>query len=219
VTTRACIPSIALALGLYPVGVGAQTFEISPFGGGAVFMEDLAVCPANTSCFGQTTTTRVTRGHDTSIALGTHVGVRFTRFALEGTFIFVPTDITTKQAGVESSGGQTILIYGANVRVDIPLRRFFRAFVVGGAGVKQHTKNDPLTEIGFQPQFESGIDAMFNGGGGLLLEISQRLAVRLEVRDYVSKFDAWELTSDAGTLERWQHDLLLTVGTTISSFD
>ena len=215
---RAFVVLTLMSLAGSAAAAQGQTLELSPFAGGALFLQDAVVCEAGSSCLGQPSADELTRRLDNAIAFGAHVGVRWDRIALEGSVVFVPTDMTTAVGTVESSGSQSLVIYSAAVRLDVPMQRFVDGFLVVGGGLKQYTQDDPLTEIGFSEQYEPGTDPMFTAGAGVFMEIGQRTAIRVEGRNNMSKFDGFDATSQAGTRERWQHDLILSVGLTISRY-
>jgi len=59
--------------------------------------------------------------------------------------------------------------------------------------------------------FTGGSDFMFNFGGGGRLAVTEVLSLRLDVRDYVSSFDAFEnANSEQGA--KTQHDVQVTIG-------
>jgi hypothetical protein len=199
------VVALSLALLLLPASSArAQVgFEGSVNAGGAFFLADLAE-----------EINGLTRAHESSLALGAKAGARWARFSLEGELSYVPTKVVVKTSdGFEATEDQNLTIFGVAALLNFPLSLQWEAFLAAGAGLKSYSAEDPTTKLGnFAPGFESGSDFTFNVGGGFRLWIQDRLNLRLDVRDYISTFDAFELTSQKGELTQTQHDLLVTLG-------
>ena len=133
---------LAGLLGLLLAAPGeAQQFDGTIFAGGALMTQDLTD-EFTVNVDGQVRT--AVQSHDNALALGTHLGVRWDRLAVEGTLAWIPSKLTTKIEGLEDiTEDQTILILGGNVLYDILPGRFFDVFVAGGAGVKRYSADDP----------------------------------------------------------------------------
>lgn len=174
--------------------------EVAPFAGGAFFLSDL------TEGFGESGD--LVQSHDTGFAPGAHVGLRWDRWSVEGSFAYVPTEIVLTAPDFESRNDQGIVLSGISGVYNGELNPFMELFAAAGVGAKTYTKDDPFDP----PGFEAGTDFSFHFGGGLRYFISETTAVRLDARDHVSSFDAFELFPESGEEAKIQHDLLLTVG-------
>lgn len=192
-------------LGVLAAGpVDAQHFDGTIFAGAALMTQDLTD-EFTVNVDGQIRT--AVQSHDNGLALGAHLGVRWDRLAVEGTLAWIPTNLVTTIEGVEDiTEDQTILILGGSVLYDIVPGRFFDVFVAGGAGVKRYSADDP------GGGFEGGMDFMFNAGLGARLAISETLSIRMDARDYISTFDAFEDIDGSDEDAKMQHDILITVG-------
>lgn len=201
---RSVVTLLISLLVLPPSPARAQAgFDGSVFAGGAFFLADLAP-----------EVNGLTRSHENGVAFGARAGARWPRFTLEGEFSYVPTKVAVKTSdGFEATENQNLTIFGVNALVNFPLSLQWEAFLGAGAGLKSYTALDPTTKIGnFSAGFEGGSDFTFNVGGGFRLWVHDQWNVRLDVRDYISTFDAFDLTSSKGEMTQTQHDLLLTLG-------
>lgn len=196
---RMLVCSLLASAALAP-GVSAQSrFELTPFAGAFLPLADL------TDAFGSD---NVVQSHSSAVTFGAHAGVRFSALSIEGTFAYVGTNLDSEGSGVTISEDQTILIFGGSLLYNIEASRFMEFFLAAGAGIKSYSADDPLSP----PGFEAGSDFMYNAGGGMRIFISPTTAIRVDVRDYMSTFDAFELLSASNQDAKMQHDLLLTVG-------
>lgn len=195
------VPSAALV----PGGAGhAQSFEGNVFAGGALMVSDLS--DEFTIGTGTGSETAV-QSHDNGLTLGARLGLRWTAFALEGTVAVVPTKLVTRlENSPDITEDQTILILGADALYSVSSGRFLEFFVAAGGGLKSYSADDPAGG------FESGVDPMVNVGGGAQLFIAPNVAIRFDLRDYISRFDAFASIPDANEPEKTQHDILLTLG-------
>lgn len=146
------------------------------------------------------------QSHENSLTFGANAGVRWDRLAVEGQLAYASTSILTELSGLEDiTTDQGILMLSGNVLYDILPGDFFDIFLAGGAGIKQYSADDPAGG------FSGGSDFMFNFGAGGRLAVTEVLSLRLDVRDYVSSFDAFEdANSEQGA--KTQHDILITIG-------
>jgi hypothetical protein len=150
------------------------------------------------------------QSHENALTFGANAGIRWDRLVVEGQLAYVPTNLLTEISGIEDiTTDQTILMVSGNVLYDILPGDFFDIFLAAGAGIKNYSADDP------SGGFSGGSDPMFNFGAGGRLAVTEVLSLRLDVRDYVSSFDAFEdVTSDLGA--RTQHDVLVTIGLSYS---
>ena len=184
--------------------LAAQTVDGTVFAGGALLTSDLS--EEFTADVGGGVETAV-QSHDNSLALGAHLGVRWSRVAVEGTLAVVPTDLVTDlETSQDITEDQTILLISGNVLYDIIPGRFFDVFVAAGVGLKSYSADDPAGG------FEAGSDPMFNIGGGARLAITEALSIRADIRDYISSFDAFEDVEGSSFDAQTQHDVLITLG-------
>lgn len=221
--TRVCsaLSVLLLMIGIaVPVAAqdGAQ-FQITPFAGGVAFTQDLAdITEAGLGL------PFVRQSLTNSGAFGTHVGVRFGQLAVEGTVGFAPTTLVTPSSepvestenGVEAEIGvtqdQTVLLLGGSVLYYLPVNPFLEAYLAGGVGAKNYTEAD------FFGGWDAGeTDLGFNLGAGLELAVSRSVGVRLDVRDWVSTFDAFANQRDQDPDEEiveseTQHDIFWNIG-------
>mgnify|MGYP001820751602 CR=1 FL=1 len=152
------------------------------------------------------------QSHENGLTFGANAGVRWDRLAVEGQFAYISTNILTEISGIEDiTTDQNIMMISGNVLYDILPGDFFDLFVAGGAGIKQYSADDPAGG------FSSGSDFMFNFGAGGRLAVTETLSLRLDVRDYVSSFDAFEADANSEQGARTQHDVLITIGLSYTS--
>jgi hypothetical protein len=153
---------------------------------------------------------RALQSHESGLSYGANAGVRWDRLSVEGQLAYTRTDLLTEISDIEDiTTDQSILMLSGNVLYDIFPGDFFDVFLAGGAGIKRYSADDP------SGGFSAGSDFMFNFGAGGRLAVTEVLSLRLDVRDYVSSFDAFEdVTSEQGA--RTQHDVLITIGLSYS---
>lgn len=204
------LPTLALAIltplvVLLPAGSGhAQSFEGSVFAGAALMVADL------TDEFLVDTGNRVemaSQSHDNGLALGARIGMHWPAIALEGTLAVIPTNLVTRlELSPDIVESQTIIVVGADALYSFASGRFMEFFVAAGGGLKSYSADDP------GGGFESGVDPMVNLGGGARLFVTPNMAVRADVRNYISRFDAFATIPGSEHGPKTQHDVLLTVG-------
>lgn len=197
-----CLPLLAALL--IPGGAAnAQVFDGTVFAGAALMTSDLTEeFSINTGSAVET----AVQSHDNALAVGAHLGVRWSALSLEGTVAVIPTDLVTDLSqSADVTEDQRILILGASALYNFP-GRFFEFFLAAGAGIKSYSADDPAGG------FEAGSDVMFNAGGGARIFLTESLALRADVRDYISTFDAFEADPDSDQPTQTQHDVLLTIG-------
>ena len=195
----------ALVCGLISAApLTGQQFEGSVFVGAFVPTQNLTEeFPINVDGTNRT----ALQSHENALTFGANAGVRWDRLAVEGQLAYVPTSILTELSGIEDiTTDQTILMLSGNVLYDLVQGSFFDLFVAAGAGIKQYSADDPAGG------FSSGSDVMFNFGGGGRLAVTEVLSLRLDVRDYLSSFDAFESDPNSEQGARYQHDVLVTIG-------
>lgn len=202
---RRRLPGAALICGLLAAApLAGQQFEGSAFVGAFVPTQNLTE-EFSVNVDGAVRT--ALQSHENALTLGANAGVRWDRLAVEGQLAYVSTNILTEISDLEDiTTDQSILMLSGNVLYDLIPGSFFDLFVVGGAGIKRYGADDPAGG------FSSGSDFMFNFGAGGRLAVTEVLSLRLDVRDYVSSFDAFELDPNSQQGARTQHDVLITIG-------
>ncbi|HUF36309.1 MAG TPA: outer membrane beta-barrel protein [Gemmatimonadales bacterium] len=96
----------------------------------------------------------------------------------------------------------SVLLYDAGVRLSLPVSEGglpFTPFVQGGAGAMRQS-----FEIG--PVTARSTNFAYNVGGGVDVDLSPRLGLRLMAKDYIGKFDAQEaalIGADTRTTHNW----------------
>ena len=166
------------------------TLEVTPFAGATLFTSDL---------IGDTSL-------DGGAAVGGHLGLRLSpRIGIEGTFSYAPTDFEGTAGffdgadGFFDGGDTNVFMYGGGLNFYAPtyssrIDPFFSA----GAGAKTYDFETGGSETDFMGYF----------GPGVVIGLNPALGLRLEARDYISKFDSGVAGSDS----EWQHDVLITAG-------
>lgn len=201
----AALAVVTLVAAFAAVPAEAQRFDGTVFAGAAFMTQDLS--DEFTVDTGDGTIRTAVQAHENGLAVGAHLGVRWDRFAVEGSVAWVPTKLTTRIDGLEDvTDDQTILMLSANVLYDLYSGSFFDVFAAGGVGVKSYSADDS------GGGFEAGSDAMFNAGLGARMAISPSLSLRLDARDYISSFDAFESIEGSDQSAKTQHDILVTIG-------
>ena len=165
---------------------------MTAFAGGALFLSDLAdrIVPAGAEGIN---TPKMGNG----IVVGGNIGVRFGQLSLEGTLGFIPGSYTGTRTSGSVSVDTQVLIYGGSLLYTLPSEnQLMEVFLAGGAGAKSHSP-----DIG-----ESQTNVYGSVGGGLRIFVTPTMALRFEVRDYISPFTDGNL----------QQDVLITAGLSLS---
>ena len=110
--------------------------------------------------------------------------------------------VGTTETGFYNSA--TVTNFAVNVLLNFPGDGVLEPFVTAGIGVKSISGTDPFGG------FDSPSDPAFNVGAGLRFKIHPSYAIRIDARDYISKFAANELGGDPATLT--QNDVVITFG-------
>jgi hypothetical protein len=137
---------------------------------------------------------------------GLNAGIRIVeRFGIEGMFFWVPTYLEA-DAGLEAYGGKVkvnSLMWGATALYYFPLMGELEIF--GGLGVGAETLNH-------EPQlaWERHNDLMGNVVVGATGYFTERIGVRVEMRDCITRFDS-HITGIGPSTE---NDLMLSAGLT-----
>lgn len=214
--TRVIQLSVLAAFALATPVMAQSQFQITPLGGGMIFMSDVADdfdSGANFRFTGQSL--------NNSVAFGVQTGVRFGSLAVEGAFIFVPSSLVTQtdaaltgDATIAVFSDEDVLIFGGDLLYYLPRSSpFFEFFLAGGAGIKLYKQADPLG--GWEDNMS---DITFDVGAGFEFAVSPTLSIRLQVRDYISTFDPIDAIRDnpnAIDLDtKLQNDILWSAGLT-----
>lgn len=179
----------------------AEQWEFQPFVGLGVFVNGLD------NVF------RVNEG----LGVGASVGfIGNSDVELEGTFVFLPTEILQEPVFALDTPGHfmaedfpvtdvNIYFYHLNLTVNLGEGdQRVRPFITFGGGAITYDPEE------FFP--ESGTDVMGNVGLGVRTRLSPRTALRVQLIDYISSFDAFEPTIRGGS---FQNDLLFRAGVSL----
>lgn len=169
-------------------------FEITPFGGGTLFLADM---PNQYALHGD-----VIRdgAFDNAWTLGLNAGFRFNeKWAIEGMFSWIPTRLTAASglAGSEDVNGY---MYGVTGLFYIPVGGLVQPFVGVGAGAETFDYRSS--------KYGSHTDFMGNVVGGVYFALTDMTGVRLEARDCFARMES----GVGGVDDAWENDLMLTLG-------
>lgn len=139
---------------------------------------------------------------DNAFGSGLGLGWRLgDRAVVEAVGIFVPTEISVTGERFSVAFDIDLTVLGGGLRYKIgDVRKALQPYVAGGIGAKIYDESGLETESDF----------MWNFGGGLAIDTGWIVDVRVDLRDYMSVFDA---IRDS---EKLQNDILLNVA---ASFD
>lgn len=167
------------------------TFELTALVGVASFLNE----PAD-----PTTTEDGSRVHfvfEQALGVGLRLGLNFgDAVGFDADMLYVPTEFSAVDGSMSGGLEANVYIVGGTLRIMLP--------PIGGGDV------EPFGAVGAGVKGYDGLigthtDAMWSIGGGVYVPVGTTLDVRLELRDYMSRFDG------AGDT-RFQNDLLFTVG-------
>lgn len=188
---------------LAPAALDAQApgarFDLVPHAGYAVF-GDLWKGPLGTRI-----------GSRNGALYGVQVGLRLTPvLGITGSVAYADGDL---EAGLPILGGAAFgtsetLYYDAGLELRLPVGSGTTPFLQAGAGGVRHDIASGIVDL-------TSSSPAFHVGGGLDMALTPALGLRLQVRDYISKFDAREaifLDVDGAT----DHTLALTAGLRLS---
>jgi hypothetical protein len=191
---------VAFGLSAFPIAVNAQTgpprIELIPQVGYAV-PGALWKGPFGTSIRSQN-----------GAFYGVQLGVNATPvIGLVGSVALAQSDL---EAGLPVIGGAAFgktetIYYDAGLQLRLPIQGVGAVpFLQAGAGGVHHKLKSSIVQV-------SATNPAFHVGGGLDLNLSPAVGVRLQVRDYIGRFDAQEailLDVDGAT----SHTLAFTIG-------
>jgi opacity protein-like surface antigen len=189
--------TIALALGaalaLLPPELAAQgiDLELSPFAGGAFFLQD---GPAGVALEGSPAVPPIVEGarFEDTWGAGATAGVRFNDWlAVEGLLTWVPTWLI----GTNFSDGTDVYayMYGLNGVLHLPLRGPLQPFAGLGVGGATHD---------YSGSIRSHTSRMATLVGGVSYHLDEGRSIRIQARDFVTPFD----DAVPGARGGWQHD-------------
>ena len=183
--------------------VAAQEFYvgITPFGAVALHNSKM---PTSFLLLGRSTDREVQNGQfETGAGLGSAIGIWMkNRYSFEFQVSYTSNTLTSSnQPDIEAD----IFTAAANVSYYAPIFGAGREIFLGaGAGVKSY---DWLSDSS-----KAETDFAWNVGGGLSIALMRRLGVRVEARDYMSKFGSRQTGVDGAM----QHDIIISAGVTFS---
>lgn len=208
--TRSHLTTLVAAIGLAVAApLAAQQpqlrFDVTPTIGGGLMLSDLPSSYRLTADGG--TLAQLDGGAlDDALALGLAGGVRIgDRFGIEADFKYLPTTVSAYSAGRRTVSDVNLFLAGGNLSLFLPARiNRIEPFLTAGAGAKI-----------YDPDYEGAdteADFTVNFGGGANLRLTPAVALRVDVRDYISSLDP-----EMGGLDsEVQHDLLLSTGLTFT---
>lgn len=147
-------------------------------------------------------------GSDNGVFYGVQLGVNVTpTIALTGSVGYAEGDLTAglPVLGAASFGRTETLLYDAGLQLRLPLGHpRITPFVQAGAGAARYRLESGLINT-------DATNPAFHIGGGLDLDVSPTMGLRLQVRDYIGRFDVREavLVDVGGTTS---HSLAITLG-------
>jgi hypothetical protein len=198
--------SLAVGLGALlacvPLDAAAQSrlqLEISPFGGGTFFFRD---GPRALALEGSAAVPPVVEGarFEDTWSAGVTTGLRFNDWAAaEALLSWVPTWLI----GTNFPDGTDVYayMYGLNGVLQLPLPGPIHPYGSVGFGG---------TTYDYSGSIRSHTSWMTTLAGGLMYELGDGRALRIQARDFMTPFDSALPGQGAG----WQHDLMITAGMT-----
>jgi opacity protein-like surface antigen len=199
---RTCVFLLIVAAAILqatPANAQGIRFQVTPFGGGAIFASNLTDAfflvdeAGNTVVFDDSEL-------ETAFAVGLHAGGRKGRLAIEGTFAYVPTDFSGFTESQPIKFDTNLLLYGGDILYYFANPHSVEPYIAFGLGGKHY---DVDVE-----DAESVSDFTWNVGFGISFPLSEDLSLRVEMRDYMSTFNPELPGIDSGL----QNDFLLTAG-------
>lgn len=208
--TRSHLTILVTAIGLaIAVPLAAQQpnlrFQVTPSIGGGLMLSDLPSSYRLTADGG--TLAQLDGGVlDDALSLGLAAGVRFNdRVGIEADFKYLPTTVRASTGGSGTVSDVSLFLLGGNLSLYLPVRTSrIEPFLTAGAGAKI-----------YDPDYDGAdteSDFTVNFGGGANLRLTPAVALRVDVRDYISSLDP-EMSGLDSTI---QHDLLLSTGLTFT---
>jgi outer membrane protein W len=197
--TRLLTITALAALALSTEAWAQVDLEITPFGGGTLFLADL---PSEYALHtGGTSDRIITDGaYDNAWTLGLNAGFRFNeKWAIEGMFSWIPTRLTAA-SGLPGSEDVNAYMYGLTGLFYIPIGGIVQPFVGLGAGAETFDYR--------RSGWESHTDFMGNVVGGLYVALTDVTGLRLEARDCFARMGS----GVDGIDDAWENDLMLTLG-------
>jgi opacity protein-like surface antigen len=191
------------ALSCVPGPAAAQVdLQGSTFTGAALFLIDPPDEFRIRNARGATPVTVTNGTYENDVVAGATLGVRLAnRFGIEGTLVWVPTELSAS-SGLEDQGGQEdadILYWGGRFLYHFPHARRVSPYV--GVGVGGQTISYKIEEWERETTFSGSVMA------GLELALTGDLAVRAETRDFIGRY-----RSNIPSVGANANTLLLTVG-------
>ncbi len=208
--TRSHFTLLVAATGLaFAVPLAAQQpklrFEVTPSIGGGLMLSDL---PSSYRLTADGSTLVALDGGviDDALALGLTGGVRMgDRFGVQADLRYLPTTVNAHSAGNPTVTDANIFLVSGNLSLFLPVGiRPIEPFLTVGAGAKIY---DPDYE-GADTQSDFAV----NFGGGANLHLTPVVALRIDVRNYLSSLDP----EISGLDSEIQNDLLLSTGLTFT---
>ena len=181
-------------------------FQVSPMATGTFYLGDP---PAQFAIHRQQASPLIIQNgaFDDALGVGVNAGLRIAeRFGIEGMVFWVPTQLKA-ETGLNHVGGTTdvnALMYGGTLVYYFGGLQRFEPFL--GVGVGGET-------VSYTPEmaWERHTDLMANGVIGAHYWVADRMAIRFEARDCLTRFNSEIPGIDNAT----ENDLMLSVGLTL----
>ena len=192
-------------------GAFAQQWEIGGNVGGSFLPGVSVTAPAGSA----------TTGFKSGIAAGAWIGQRISRhIGGEIRYNFMQSNLKLESGGTSTDfGGQTHAIY-YDILFHTGSAKESRAQIYGAVGGGMKIFRGTGTEAAFQPlsQFAyltktQEVKPMLSFGGGVKFKLAQRMAMRVEVRDFLTPFPKSVITPAPGaTIGSMLHNIVPMVG-------
>jgi len=136
---------------------------------------------------------------DDGAGLSLRVGWRFSpRLSVEGRYVLIPTRISAVGGSLVGGAETDVTLAGGGITYRLSNSRRISPYLRIGGGV-----------VSYASDFSTDRDPTVSAGGGVRIDVGDRLDLRLELLDCMSSFNATEPS-------HFQNDLLFTTGLVIS---
>ncbi len=193
------------------VGGSTADWQISGAAGFGNYGSQVITTPAGTA----------QAGIGPRFVLNAAIGCQFgEHLAVEGAWTYQDGDFQLSSGGTKTAFDASAQALHADLLWFVPVRaEHLRPYLVGGTGGKFYTGSEvpgprPLAQFG---SFRQATDTrpLLTFGGGVEWKLSQRWALRLDLRDFATPFPTSVIVPAPGAnLGGWLHDFVPSVGVT-----
>lgn len=201
---RKVVFTIGLLLGVTLPLQAQVRLTLSPFAGGYVPTTDVFNRIVDNQ--GQSIPLKI--GQDPALLFGGRLGLQFTRFGIEASAAYTPSNLNIIEGYPTQDGsvflGSLDLMYVIFQAPFSPVS----IYAIGGGGLVSHGGD-------FYSALQSTSDVAGNAGFGARFGLGPVIGLRFDVRDYIYSFQprvAVDRTTSVGLTARLQNDLVATVG-------